>query len=282
MRSVPTLPLHSAHFTLQLLDLAHRLSEREDNGIHIFDVLLLGAAVYISIKMDPARAQVPRPTRPLADLLATIARLLARRQTHNAPLLHTRWTFSKLLLRSIASWKSSTASVQLLRQQHGSTSSNSGSFGGNSNSISRVTRTFTATSQLARSRRACYCSGVLSGPSLYRELQTQSIWGNGLVPLWSILEMSRTDRSPLEVTQRRFATLLVSRHSTSPSVSCMLLLARRRSVLDTLSVFGCSNSPARARFTSHVCTSVKTKLSHVVSGKSVSSHFIFLHVFHYC
>ena len=40
------LPPHSAPYSLQLQDLAHRWSEREDIDIHIFDVLLLAATVY--------------------------------------------------------------------------------------------------------------------------------------------------------------------------------------------------------------------------------------------
>ena len=78
------LPPRSAFFSLQLLDLAHRWSEREDNEIHIFDVLPLTAAVYIQIKLDSALAPDPdpfpdpqQPARPLADLLTAIARLQA-------------------------------------------------------------------------------------------------------------------------------------------------------------------------------------------------------------
>ena len=80
------LPPHSADFPLRPLDFAQTLSDRRDNDIHIFDVLPLAAAVYIFIKTDPGRAQVPRHTGPLADLLAAIAGLLARRQRHNAPI----------------------------------------------------------------------------------------------------------------------------------------------------------------------------------------------------
>ena len=97
-----SLPLLFSRFTVQISlfstwTLAHVWSERRDNDIHIFDVLPLAAAVCIFIKMDPARAQVPRHTRPLADLPATIARLLARRQPHNAPSLHTGWTIQQIL-----------------------------------------------------------------------------------------------------------------------------------------------------------------------------------------
>ena len=61
-------------FSLQLLDLSDRWSEREDTKIHIFGVLPLAAAVYIFVKMNPAPAQGPQQTaRPLADLLTTIA-----------------------------------------------------------------------------------------------------------------------------------------------------------------------------------------------------------------
>ena len=84
------LPPHSAFFSLQLLDLAHRWSEREDNDIQIFDVLPLAARVHILVKMNPPRAPDPQqPARPLADLLTASARLLARRLPHNVPSLHT-------------------------------------------------------------------------------------------------------------------------------------------------------------------------------------------------
>ena len=91
------LPLHSAHFTLQLLDLAHRWSEKQDNSIHIFDVLSLATTVYIFIKMNPAPAQGPQHARPLADLLAAIARLLSKRQPDCEPSLHTRWTIQNIV-----------------------------------------------------------------------------------------------------------------------------------------------------------------------------------------
>ena len=83
------LPPHSALFSLQLLDLAHRWSEREDNDFHIFDVLPLAATVYISwLRLNPPPApDRQQPARPLADLLAASAGLLAWRQPHNAPSL---------------------------------------------------------------------------------------------------------------------------------------------------------------------------------------------------
>ena len=89
---------HSALFPLQLLDLAHRWSERQDNHIHIFDVLSLAARIYILVKMDPAPAQGPQQTaRPTADLFAAIARLFARRQPDSAPSLHTGWTIQQIV-----------------------------------------------------------------------------------------------------------------------------------------------------------------------------------------
>ena len=57
----------------------------------------LAAAVYIFFKKtDPVWASEPRYPRPLAELLAAIAELLARRQLHNAPTLHTAWTIQQL------------------------------------------------------------------------------------------------------------------------------------------------------------------------------------------
>ena len=87
-----TLPPHSAHFPLQLLDFAHTWSERGENDIHIFDVLSLAAAVFSFIKTDPGWAYESQYPRPLPELLAAIAELFARRQPHNAPTLQTAWT----------------------------------------------------------------------------------------------------------------------------------------------------------------------------------------------
>ena len=86
------LPPHTADFPLQLLDFAHTWSARGDNDIDLFDILPLAAAVYIFIKTDPGRAHQPRYPRALPELLAAIAELLARRQPHNSPTLHTAWT----------------------------------------------------------------------------------------------------------------------------------------------------------------------------------------------
>ena len=66
-------------------------------NVHIFDVLLLATAVHIFIKTDSAWAQIPQHDRPLPDLWATIARLLARRQPHSAPSLHTAWTIQQIV-----------------------------------------------------------------------------------------------------------------------------------------------------------------------------------------
>ena len=97
------LPPHSAFFSLQLLDLAHRWSEREDNDIHIFDVFPLAATVYLLVKMNPARApDPPQPVRPVADLPTVIARLLARRQPHNAPPLHAAWTIQQIVSEEVS------------------------------------------------------------------------------------------------------------------------------------------------------------------------------------
>ena len=90
------LPPRSADFPLQLLDFAHAWSDRRDNDIHIFNVLSLAAAVSFFIKADPGWAQEPRYTRPLPDLLAAIAGLLARRQLHNAPTMHSAWTIQQI------------------------------------------------------------------------------------------------------------------------------------------------------------------------------------------
>ena len=89
------------------MDLTHGMwTEREDNDIDIDDVHPLAASVYICIKLhsprypDPVPYQFPdpqQPARPLADLLTAIAALLARRQPHNAPLLHSAWTIREVV-----------------------------------------------------------------------------------------------------------------------------------------------------------------------------------------
>ena len=71
---------------------------RQDNNIHIFDVLSLSATVCIFVKMNPVPAQGPQQTaRPLADLPAAIAKLFSRRQPDSAPSLHTRWTIQQVV-----------------------------------------------------------------------------------------------------------------------------------------------------------------------------------------
>ena len=63
-----------------------------------FSMSSLAAGVYILVKMNPAPAPDPHQlARPLADLLTAIARLLARRQPHNAPSLHTAWTIQQIV-----------------------------------------------------------------------------------------------------------------------------------------------------------------------------------------
>ena len=93
------LPLHSALFSQQLLDLTHRWwSEAESPDIDVNDVYPLAAAAYICIKLHPARYPDPAPfqlpdprqlARSLTDLLTTLAAILGRRQPHNVPPLHS-------------------------------------------------------------------------------------------------------------------------------------------------------------------------------------------------
>ena len=97
-------PPHCALFSLQLLDLAHKWSEREDNDIHIFDVLPLAATVHVQITLNSAQNPDPdpfpdpqQPARPLADLLTAIAGILARCQPRNALSLHTAWTIQQIV-----------------------------------------------------------------------------------------------------------------------------------------------------------------------------------------
>ena len=90
-----------------------------------------------------------------------------------------RTVASKLFLRKIASWKFSTTSSQLSRQQPGSRFSNAALlFGKNNNSSSRVTS---------------HCRGLHSGTSLCSEFQSQSSRSIGLVHLRRLLGVSGTD-----------------------------------------------------------------------------------------
>ena len=101
------LPLHSALFSQLLLDLTHRWwTEREEPDIDINDVHLLAAAVCIHIELhsarfpDPAPFQLPNPQQParsLTHLLTAVAALLARRQPHSAPVLHSAWTVQQVI-----------------------------------------------------------------------------------------------------------------------------------------------------------------------------------------
>ena len=107
LAAAANLPPHGALFSQQLLDLTPRWwTERADTDIDINDIHSLAAAVYIHIKLHserypgPAPFQLPDPLQParsLTDLLTAIAALLARRQPHNAPLLHSAWTVQEVI-----------------------------------------------------------------------------------------------------------------------------------------------------------------------------------------
>ena len=73
------LPHHTGGFTLQLWDLAHTWSDRDDNDIDMSDILAWEAAVYMFIKLGPSWPQQPRfPTAPRhPDLLAAPPAVLA-------------------------------------------------------------------------------------------------------------------------------------------------------------------------------------------------------------
>ena len=86
------LPPHTADFPPQFLDSPTHGLQGCDNDIDHFDILPLAAAVHVFIKTDPVWAYQPRYLRPLPELLAAIAELLAWRQPHNAPTLHKAWT----------------------------------------------------------------------------------------------------------------------------------------------------------------------------------------------
>ena len=162
--------------------------------------------------MDPARAQVPRHACPQADLLTTIARLLARRQLHNAPSLHTGWTIQQLatdeyrileVLNYELTTPTPTAWIEVLERRL--------SLGQELQLPAAISPAHPA----CATRRACtqcasHCRGLHSGPSLYSELQTlSSSWSVCLVRLRRPLGLFGTDCSLL-----RFTASLVVRHST--------------------------------------------------------------------
>ena len=101
------LPPHSVLFAQQMLDLTHRWwTEREDPDIDVNDVYTFAAAVYIHIKLhsarypDPAPFHLPDPrqsARSFTDLLTAIVALLAKRLSHNAPLLHSARTVHEVV-----------------------------------------------------------------------------------------------------------------------------------------------------------------------------------------
>ena len=94
------LPPHTALFSLQLMDLTHRWwSDREDNDIHIFDVLPLAAAACIS---HLAAFSGASRSGPFPRSTAAFAALLARRQPHNAPPLHTGWTVQQIVTEGVS------------------------------------------------------------------------------------------------------------------------------------------------------------------------------------
>ena len=179
------------------------------------------------MKLNLALALRPKQTDcPLAHLPTTLARLLARRQPHNAPSLHTGWQIVaeehrilevlnyELATHTPAAWiEVFEQRLSLWRQQ-----------------------------QLQQSRRPLLSlvppSLLAHGAHVIAEVcvrdqpftvDTQSCWGISVVPLWCVLDLSPTGRSPPEVTQRRFAPSgRAPLHYTS--VLCMLLPARFRSV----------------------------------------------------
>ena len=234
------LPPRSAHSSLQLLNLVHKWSERQDNDIHIFDHWR-PQSTYQNESCACSRSTARPPAGRLAcgnrkTPCQTSARLRTGRCTQGGQ-------FSKLFLRSIASWKSSTTSLQLPRQRHGSRFSNSAfPCGGNNNSNSRDARSFhmylpacSLTVRMLSQKRAF---GTIHLPRIPDPVK---LWGIGLVLLWRTWDLSRTGRSPLEVTQRRFAPLLVVRHSTplSQFCACCSLLVE---VCLSLSLGECFNS----------------------------------------
>ena len=106
--------------------------------------------------------------------------------------------FSKLSLRRIASWKSSTTSLQLIRQQHGFPC------GASSNSSSRNARSFRwyLPACLLAVRRVLLKRTFGISPLPWTPDPSRGSFG--VVPLLCVLDLSPTGRSPLEVTQRRF------------------------------------------------------------------------------
>ena len=81
-------------------------TERADTDIDINDIQPLAVAGSIHTKLQsercpgPAPFQLPDPLQPacsLTDLLTAVATLVAKRQPHSAPLLHSAWTVQQVI-----------------------------------------------------------------------------------------------------------------------------------------------------------------------------------------
>ena len=210
------LPPHSAHFPLQLLDLAHVWSERGDNDIHIFDVLPLAAAVYIFLSN-----RIPRGLR-LHDTLAH-SRLLAA-----SPTTHCRCA---------------QRGQQLPRQQPGSKFSNATFLSGKNNSSSRNTRTSRVRHPpCSQTVRISLQRPTFGSP--WSELQSQSSQSICLVHLRRPLGVLELTAAHLRCHNGASPLLLVCATQLSLSVLCILLPVSTESVPITFSLLGCSNSLA--------------------------------------
>ena len=97
------LPPHNALFSLQLLDLTNRWwAAREDLDIDIHDVHLSQPQSTFTSSCIPRGILIRshfsfQTARSLTDLFTAIAALLAGRQPHNAPLLHSARTVHEVV-----------------------------------------------------------------------------------------------------------------------------------------------------------------------------------------
>ena len=151
--------------------------------------------------MNPAPVQgLQQTARPLAGLLAAIARLFARRHPDPAPSLHTGWTIQQIVteeyrILDVLNYELSThtpaAWIEVFEQRF---------------SLWRQ-------QQCQQSRRPppCFAHGAHVSAEAYVRDQPFTVVSRPshvgafcVVPLWCVLDVSQAGRSPLEVTQRRF------------------------------------------------------------------------------
>ena len=240
----PPLSRPTVHTFLQLLDFAHSVKGKTTT----FTSSTSSSWILRGLRFHGTTAHWP-------DLLATMPRLLARRQHHNAPSLHRGWTILQIVTQEyrileVLNYELTTPTPAARIEVFESRLS---LFGTNNNSSSRIGCTFRV--------RHPPCSQTLR-ISLYSELQSQSSRSVCLVHLRRPLGVYGTDCSQLALSQLRAPLLWLCATQHSSSVLCILPPARTENVPFTFSLFGCSTSPTHTIHSTrlHRCQDKKKQL----------------------